>query len=186
MTPQPRADRSGMHPCCRPDVFCYRTCMNPARPSWVEDDGSYHESNAKREPIQARPVLDQCGRRHGLHQGRQPLARRLERDRASRAESGCGGARIHPADCALEGLWRRDQRTCRLVRDAHARRRAFGRHPQHRDLRDRARAAGAPGVCRQGADDRRSRQSRPRRPQYRLRLESGRVRHVRPSPVGAR
>ena len=135
--------------------------------------------DARAEQVQARRLLDEFGRRADPDQGAGALAGDLERDRRGVAARRPRRLRIPAADRALEGVRRRDEQPRVVVRDLDPCGGARRGDAEHRGVRDRARADGASGVRRQGADHDRSRVERPRRAEHRVRLESGRVRHVR-------
>ena len=138
------------------------------------------------QQAQTRPVLAQRRRRHCDHQSAGAMAGGLARYCRGRKNGRSRRIRIHPADRALEGIWRRARCPHAVLRDFHLRRRAAGDDRADHDLFHRACAGGASGVRGQSAGDGGSCQRRPRRAEHRRGVESGRVRHVRPRAGRAR
>ena len=144
-----------------------------------ERPGAPRQRASQFQQAETRPVLAQRRRRHCHHKSAGALAGRLARDCRGRKNGRPRRLRIHPADRALEGVWRRARRPHAVLRDLYLRRGAVGDDRADHDLFHRACAGGASGIRGEGAGDGGSCQRRPRRAQHRRGMESGRVRHVR-------
>ena len=135
--------------------------------------------NGKRQPAQAGPIRRQLLLRPRGHYGPGALVRELARLRQAGADGRPGRHRVHAADRALEGLWRRHRLPGCDVGDGDLGLRALGQNRAARCVRNRACAANLATDCRQGVCHRRPHRRRSLRSQSRVRLERGRVRDVR-------
>ena len=120
-----------------------------------------------------------CSSGPSRHQGAGALERELGRLPAPGSPGGRGRHRFHAADRPLEGLWRRHRLPGRDTRDRHLGRRPARRDAAHHRVRHGARAAVPSADRGEAVRHRRPHRPGPLRPQHRLRLERGRVRHVR-------
>ena len=97
--------------------------------------------NGKRQPAQAGPIRCQLLLRPRGHYGPGALVRELPRLRQAGADGRPGRHRVHAADRALEGLWRRHRLPGCDVGDGDLGLRALGQNRAARCVRNRACAA---------------------------------------------
>ena len=111
--------------------------------------------NGKRQPAQAGPIRRQLFLRPRGHYGSGALVRELARLRQAGADGRPGRHRVHAADRALEGLWRRHRLPGCDVGDGCLGLRALGQNRAARCVWNRACAADPATDCRQGVCHRR-------------------------------
>ena len=135
---------------------------------------------------QDRPVRRQLLVGPLRHQGAGALVGDLAGMSGAGAARRRGRPRFHAADRALEGLRRRDRFSWLHAGDHHLGGRTARRHQAHDRVRHRACAAVPSVDRRQGVRHRRPHRRGPHGHEHRLRLERGRIRHVRRQAARAR